>query len=134
MRRSNKPLARQSLERATALAVGFLGALAMLLPATASAGYSNVATFDCFGIAPNTWCFYNVRHSYSYLKGTIVNSGYTVCIKLIRDSDGSTYGTFYCSSDTVDHDYGFAVPLTKPLVKNSEVNPFSSDVHGYAQY
>ncbi len=103
-------------------------------PAPASAGYNNEATFDCFGIAPNTWCLYNMRHSYSYLMGSIFDSGYRVCIKLIRDSDGSTYGTFYCSTGSVNHDYGFSVPLTKPEVKNSEVNPFSSDVHGYAQY
>lgn len=126
--------ARTLVRRAAAAGATVLGTGALLWPAPASAGYNNEATFDCFGIAPNTWCLYNVRHSYSYLMGSIFDSGYRVCIKLIRDSDGSTYGTFYCSTGSVNHDYGFSVPLTKPEVKNSEVNPFSSDVHGYAQY
>ena len=89
--------------------------------------------YDC-SLPGETWCIYNVRHSYNY--GTAAfdrqgsNDSVYVCVKFIRDSDGGRIA-MGCGYQFVELAVG-SDPLKKPLVYNG--NRYRRTIAGYARF
>jgi hypothetical protein len=111
--------------------VGVIAASAVGLFASAAAftPSAGAVSFDCGPIAAQTWCIYNVRHS--YYTANAYYSGISVCAKLIRDADGGLISQMCGGTSAVTGAAG--TELAKPLVKN-DASSGSFTVLGGAAY